>query len=69
MTPETHAYVENGAIRLMQCGRLQTVTRWDALVALLDVEGSPFASSQERARQIRDALNNQPRETTNGHAH
>ena len=56
MTPETHAYVENGAIRLLQFGRVETVTRWDALAALLDVDGSPFPTSQERARQIRAAL-------------
>lgn len=51
-----HAYAENGAIRLLQFGRVETVSRWDAIAALIDVDDSPFPSSQERARQIRAAL-------------
>lgn len=51
-----HAYVENGTIRLLQFGRVEPVSRWDAVSVLLDLEGSPFPSTQERARQIRAAL-------------
>ena len=51
-----HAFVQNGAIHLLQFGRVERVTRWEAVCALSQVDGSPFPSSQERARQIRAAL-------------
>ncbi len=51
-----HAFVENGAIRLLQFGRIETVTPWEAIYALMTVDGSPYPESQERARQIRAAL-------------
>lgn len=64
-----HAYVENGTIRLLQFGRVETVTRWEAVCALSAIADSDIPSSQERARQIRAALINQPKETYYGHAH
>ena len=51
-----HAYVENGTIRLLQFGRVETVSRWDAVVVLSTIAGSEIPSTQERARQIRAAL-------------
>jgi len=56
--PDVHAFafVQNGAIHLLLCGRVQPVSRWDAVGALLQVDGSPYPSSQERARQIRAVL-------------
>lgn len=64
-----HAFVQNGAIHLLQFGRVERVARWDAVCALAVLEGSPFPSSQERARQIRAALQQPQKETSNGHAH
>ena len=51
-----HAFVQNGAIHLLQFGKVEPVSRWDAVCALAVLDGSPFPSSQERARQIRAAL-------------
>lgn len=51
-----HAYVENGDLFIMMGGRFRKADRWDAVIALLGLEGSPYPSSQERARQIRAAL-------------
>lgn len=51
-----HAFVQNGAIHLLQFGRIEPASRWDAVCALAVLDGSPFPSSQERARQIRAAL-------------
>jgi hypothetical protein len=51
-----HAFVQNGAIHLLQFGKVEPVSRWDAVGVLLALEGSPFPSSQERARQIKAAL-------------
>ena len=51
-----HAFVQNGAIHLLRWGRVERVTRSEAVSALSQVDGSPFPSSQERARQIRAAL-------------
>jgi hypothetical protein len=51
-----HAFVQNGAIHLLQSGRVRPVSRWEAVETLLCLEGSPYPSSQERARQIRAAL-------------
>ena len=51
-----HAYVENGDLFIMMGGRFRKAEGWDAAHALLALEGSPFPSSQERARQIRAAL-------------
>lgn len=51
-----HAFVQNGAIHLLQFGAVEPVSRWDAVCALAVLDGSPFPSSQERARQIRAAL-------------
>ena len=51
-----HAYVENGDLFLMMGGRFRRSNRWDAISLLLGLEGSPYPSSQERARQIRAAL-------------
>ena len=64
-----HAFVQNGAIHLLRWGRVERVTRSEAVSALSQVEGSPFPSSQERARQIRAALQQPQKETSNGHAH
>ena len=54
--PHAHAFVQNGAIHLLQFGRVRPVTRWEAIYDLIGLEGSPYPSSQERARQIRAAL-------------
>jgi hypothetical protein len=51
-----HAYVENGDLFLMMGGRFRRSNRWDAISLLLGLEGSPYPSSQERARQIKAAL-------------
>ena len=51
-----HAYTEGGAIHLLQFGRMETVTRWDAVCALSDIAQSTNPDTQERARQIRAAL-------------
>ena len=51
-----HAFVQNGAIHLLRWGRVERVTRSEAVSALSQVDGSPYPSSQERARQIRAAL-------------
>ena len=51
-----HAFVQNGAIHLLQFGRVERVTRQEAVAALSQVDGSFIPSSQERARQIRAAL-------------
>jgi len=51
-----HAFVQNGAIHLLQFGKVEPVSRWDAVGVLLALEGSPYPSSQERARQIKAAL-------------
>lgn len=51
-----HAFVKNGSIHLLQCGRILPVSRWEAIGALIEVSESPYPSSQERARQIRAAL-------------
>jgi hypothetical protein len=51
-----HAFVQNGAIHLLQFGKVEPASRWDAVCALAVLDGSPFPSSQERARQIRAAL-------------
>lgn len=51
-----HAFIHNGSIHLLQCGRIHPVSRWEAVSELLSLEGSPYPSSQERARQIRAAL-------------
>ena len=67
--PEAHAYVENGSIRLLQFGRVETVTRWDAVCALSAIKDSDNPESQERARQIRAALIQQSKETAHGYAH
>lgn len=56
MATERHAYAENGQIILRRCGRTAPVERWDAVSELLWLDGSPYPSSQERARQIRAAL-------------
>jgi hypothetical protein len=64
-----HAFIQNGAIHLLQFGKVEPVSRWDAVCALAVLDGSPFPTSQERARQIRAALNQSQKETYNGHAH
>ena len=51
-----HAYVENGSIIVMTGGRYRQTDRWEALFLLMQLEGSPYPSSQERARQIKAAL-------------
>lgn len=51
-----HAYVANGQLYVMEGGRHVPMTRWSAVAILAEVDGSPFPSSQERARQIRAAL-------------
>jgi hypothetical protein len=51
-----HAYVENGDLFIMMGGRFRKAEGWDATSILLGLEGSPYPSSQERARQIRAAL-------------
>jgi hypothetical protein len=51
-----HAFIQNGAIHLLQFGKVEPVSRWDAVCALAVLEGSPFPTSQERARQIRAVL-------------
>jgi hypothetical protein len=52
----THAYVDNGQLCVLEGGRLAPMTRWGAVAILAELDGSPFPSSQERARQIRAAL-------------
>lgn len=54
--PDAHAFVKNGDIHLLQFGRFEPVSRWDAVVALASIDGSDIPASQERARQIRAAL-------------
>lgn len=51
-----HAFVNNGQLYVMDGGRHVPMTRWSAVAILAEVDGSPFPSSQERARQIRAAL-------------
>jgi hypothetical protein len=51
-----HAYATDGRIMLLDGGLYRIATRWQAVTALSEVDGSPFPSSQERARQIRAAL-------------
>ena len=51
-----YARASAGQIYLLRCGRMEPVTRWEAVGALSECDGSPFPSSQERARQIRAAL-------------
>ena len=51
-----HAYVENGDLFIMMGGRFRKAEGWDAAHELLVLDGSPYPSSQERARQIRAAL-------------
>lgn len=51
-----YASVRDGVIYLLDFGVYAPVSRWEAVGALMEVQGSPFASSQERARQIQAAL-------------
>lgn len=51
-----HAFVQNGAIHLLQFGRIEPVSRWDAVCALSAIDQSTNPDTQERARQIRAAL-------------
>lgn len=56
MNTERLAYAENGQVILRRFGRTEPVDRWEAVTELLWLDGSPYPSSQERARQIRAAL-------------
>jgi hypothetical protein len=56
MTGIIYARSDKGQVHLLRSGRLEPVTRWEAVVALSEVDGSPFPSSQQRAREIRAAL-------------
>lgn len=51
-----HAYVENGEIYIATGGWFWNVTRNTAWQEWLAIADSPFPSSQERARQIKAAL-------------
>jgi len=51
-----YARVENGQIILMLDGRMQRVRQGTAWGEWLSAVTSPFPSTQERARQIRAAL-------------
>lgn len=51
-----YARVENGQIILMMDGRMQRVRQGTAWGEWLSAVTSPFPSTQERARQIRAAL-------------
>lgn len=68
-----HAFTQDGQIILRRFGRLEPVSRWEAISEVLCLDGSPYPSSQERARQIRAALrttnHNDLLENHNGHAH
>lgn len=51
-----HAYVDNGRLLVMFGGQFWQCTRSEAWSYWLDAAQSPDASTQERARQIRAAM-------------
>jgi hypothetical protein len=56
-SPEAvHAYVDNGRLLVMFGGQFWQCTRSEAWSYWLEASQSPIASTQERARQIRAAM-------------
>lgn len=53
----THAEVENGQIKVRFAGRLEPVRPFTAWSEWLALQSSPNPATQQRAREIRGALN------------
>lgn len=56
--PETaaHAYVDRGVLYVMADGRYRAMRQFEAWSEWMTAQSSPIASTQERARQIKAAL-------------
>lgn len=51
-----HAYVQDGVLYVMADGRYRAMRQFEAWSEWMTAQSSPIASTQERARQIKAAL-------------